>query len=343
VAFPLVKSLIEQEYDNFEIFVVADQCEKRDWDIQDKKLKIFYPEEKLNAKLKSIQYAIERFDRFFDNIIIFDPDNLAPRDFLEKINDFHQAGFEAVQCRRSAKNLDTVIACLDAAGEYYHNFVERIMPYLLGSSATIAGSGMSVKTQIFRDFLNSPEVTEKIDGVILGEDKMLQNFIVSSNKRISFQDKAILFDEKVTENQQVQKQRTRWINAYFQNIRAALKLLGSGLSRASINQLIFGINTIYPPLFLLVLGAMMMTILNVALTGFSWPLYMLVSGIIMFALNFILALVLLKAPEKVLRSILLVPVFMYNQVLSLLNIRKSRNDFLVTEKTKVMDIKDVEK
>ena len=277
-----------------------------------------------------------------DFTIIFDPDNVAPKNYLEQIDEFHKKDYLAVQSKRVPKNLDNYVACLDAAGEIYHNFVERMVPWKLGSSATIAGSGMSIKTTLYKEFLKSDDILNKIDGVILGEDKLLQNFLVLKNIKIGFQQSAILFDEKVTSNTQVQKQRTRWINAYFQNVRSAFRILFCGLEKRSFNQILFGFNTLYPPLFILTLSSMLILILNIIVGGNLYFSIILAIALISFGLNFILSLLINEAPQKVVRSIFFVPIFIGNQILSLVNLKKSKNEFLVTDKNRNVNVEELD-
>ena len=39
------------------------------------------------------------------------------------------AGFEVIQGKRVAKNLNTYVACLDALGEFYYNINTRFIPF----------------------------------------------------------------------------------------------------------------------------------------------------------------------------------------------------------------------
>lgn len=144
IALPLVDSLLKQAYPAYLIYIVADDCDVAGVNFSNPNVILLKPQQKLSSKVKSIIHAIENFRRTHDAVVIFDTDNLAKTDFLTVLNDYLNAGFKAVQGQRTAKNLDTVYACADATGEIYKNYVERYVPYVLGASATIAGSGMAV-------------------------------------------------------------------------------------------------------------------------------------------------------------------------------------------------------
>ena len=100
-------------------------------------------------------------------------------EFLENIKVGINAGYDCVQGERTAKNLDSVYACLDAAGEYYKNFTDRLAPFSIGSSAVIAGSGMSIAYDLYLGYLDSPGIREghQRGKKMLQEDKILQNFL----------------------------------------------------------------------------------------------------------------------------------------------------------------------
>ncbi len=342
ISIPLIKSLLNQEYPNLEIVAIADQCKvvKLPQElIEESRLKIIYPEKSLNSKVRAIDLGLQHISNKANTIVVFDPDNLVPNNFFKQLNTYFLAGYNAVQGRRVAKNLDTTMANLDAAGEFYKNYVDREMPFRLGSSATISGSGMAIKRSIFESYMQSPEIQSNFHGVILGEDKILHNHIVNQGHTIAYAWEAIIYDEKVEDAHQVERQRTRWINTYFQNTGAALKMLMNGLMRFSWNKVLFGLISISPPLFILMFAAFFMALINVFIN--PWVTASLVLAVFIFSVNFLLTLSLSKAPSSVSKSMLLVPMFIFAQIKSLLGLKKSKNDFLVTESKKVVHIEDV--
>src|SRR5688500_9857426 len=53
---PLVDSILKQTYPNFQVYVVADDCDVSDLNFPDKRITILRPEPSLNAKIRSIHY-----------------------------------------------------------------------------------------------------------------------------------------------------------------------------------------------------------------------------------------------------------------------------------------------
>jgi cellulose synthase/poly-beta-1,6-N-acetylglucosamine synthase-like glycosyltransferase len=324
----LIDSVLKQTYSNYHIYIIADDCDISRIYIESPNLTVLKPERILKSKVKSLKLATDNFVRDHEAVLVLDPDNLCKKDFLTEINKYFNAGYRAVQGKRTAKNLDTMYACLDATGEMYYNYTVKKVPFLLGSSCNIAGSGMAIETGLFKEYLESPSIRKSIDGVILAEDKMLQNNLVGKKLKIAFAQDAILYDEKVSRADAVVRQRTRWLKSYFQNVRDCFQLIIRGVGNFSTNQMLFGLFTIYPPLFLLVVSGLLMCIVNAIV---SMELVMIMAGSLgIFAGNFLLVLLLSKAPKQVWKTLWAVPFFIGCQLKAMLMFRLSKKDFLAT-------------
>lgn len=347
IAVPLVESLIKQDYPHFHIYLVADQCEG-DFPVQHERLTVHQPVKPLNSKVRSMRYGVEHGVREHSHAVIFDPDNLAPTHFLQRLNDYVAAGYPAVQGLRIAKNLDSTIACIDAAGEFYYNYTTRYVPWRLGSSTNIAGSGQAVRMDLFKAYLDTDEMDVDKHGVIAAEDKILQHQLVGQGYRIGCAHDARLYDEKISEGGQLERQRTRWLHAYFHHLPQALGVAVKGLFKADANRFLSGIYAAYPPMFLLVSGSVLLggfDLLGWIAFGawpWMWGILGLVTGVIIFGLNFMLALKLGGAPRQVFVAMLQVPKFVWRQFKALLQMGKAKKDFLVTQNKKVVRLEDVE-
>lgn len=346
IALPLAESLLSQDYSRFRVYLVADACPNpgTDWYdvLHDPRFTLLRPEDALGSKVASLRYARERFIRQHDTVVVFDPDNLAATDFLRRLEGVLQRGFSAVQGRRTAKNLDSAIAVADATGELYKNFIEREVPTRLGSSASIAGSGMAIRTSLFDEYLASPRIAGPLSrgAVIAAEDKILQNFLVSKGFRIPFCRSAILYDEKVETAEQVERQRTRWTYSYFENIPFASGQVLRGLIGLNRNRLLFGIYTLIPPIFLLLSGTMLLSGIML-LVEWPWALALLAAAAV-FVFNIAWSLYLNDAPPVVWQTLRGLPVFAWNQMRGVLRLGRARQDFLVTEKRRAMRLEDVQ-
>ena len=328
---PGVQSLLKQNYSNFEIYVMADECDISDYNLTDEKLSVFSPDPPLRLKAKSIIYAIEHFKRAHKYILIFDADNLAHPDFLKIINQYVHEGYTSIQGQRTAKNLDTMYACADATGEFYKNYIERYVPYLIGSSSVISGSGMAVEAELYKAYLASPEIQQGQHKwkKMLQEDKILQNFLLRRKEKISYAWDAVVYDEKVTSAEQVETQRSRWLYSYFQNLPNSSGLVLRGLLGLNYNQLLFGLITIAPPLFILLFSSFGMMVVA-AFVDLKLAA-MMFTGLAIFVLNIFFVLYLSKVPTEIWKALWGIPPFIWNQVTALFKMVDPDKNFKHTE------------
>ena len=341
IAQPLIQSLLLQRYKNYHIYFVADACEVSDWDLEDQRLTVLNPQPALNLKAKSIIHGMEHYIRPHDYTVVFDADNLAHPDFLEIINNYANQGFLAIQGQRTAKNLDTTMACADATGEFYKNYIDRYAPYLIGSSAVISGSGMAVRTDVYDAYLKSPEIEQgkHLWKKMLQEDKILQNNLLDQDIRIAYAWDAVVYDEKVTTEDAVETQRSRWLFSYFQNIPNSSRILMKGLTRLGWNQWLFGLVTIAPPMFLQLFAGVALAALGLLI----WPAWTIVLAVslLLFAGTVLWTLRLSDAPPAIWSTLWSMPTFVWRQIKGLLRMGNPNKNFKHTEHTRRVSIEEI--
>lgn len=341
IARPLVESLLRQTYPNLTVYFVADECPVFDFNISDPRFVALRPDSPLRLKAKSILYAIENFCRPHEFVAVFDADNLAHPQFLEEINRFASAGFKCIQGQRTAKNLDTTYAALDSMGEHYKNYIEREIPYRLGGSAVISGSGMATETELYKKYLASPEIEQGKHRWkrMLQEDKILQNFLLRGGERIAYARQAIVYDEKVETGEAVETQRSRWLFSYFQNLPNALGILRRGLLGMNFNQLYFGFVTLVLPMFIQ-LGLSVALAIPAFFLAPAWCWILLAANFV-FALNIFWVLYLSGASPKVWRAVWQVPRFVLRQFLGLFKMHDPNKHFKHTQHHKIVSVEEV--
>ncbi|MCU0337346.1 MAG: glycosyltransferase family 2 protein [Sediminibacterium sp.] len=340
IAVEQVNSLIAQLYPKqlFQIYVVADNCNNRPKFNETTEVTLIYPENALHSKIKSIKLAIEHFVRNHTHILVLDADNLLHKEVLMRLNNYLVQGFKAVQGQRTAKNLDTHIAALDSLSEYYYNVSQRWAPFTIGSSATIAGSGMVIDAPFFKRYV-STLLGENGNQIILAEDKLLQMMLVEENKRIAYCKEALIFDEKVREGAQVQRQRTRWLRSWFDHWGQAIGIAIRGLTKGNWNQLYFGLMLSVPPMVMLVAGLLLSLIAGILIN--SMVLFLSIIGLGFFFTGFVTALLIAPAPKIIWQSIPFIPVFVIRQILAILKIKASNKDFMATTHSQYLTIDEV--
>lgn len=328
---PLVDSILKQHYGQFKVYIVADDCDTSVWQFIDPRIRVLKPEPALHSKIKSIHYALSRFERKHDAVIILDADNLIHPAFLQVMNMYFQKGYKVVQADFKPKNTDTHYARMDAIGDMFNFFLEREAREWLNMSVAIWGSGVAIDLDLYQevqyaDFLG-------------GFDKKLQSHLVRRVKRIAFAPDAILYDEKITSGKSLENQRTRWISSYFKYFDESLKILWAGVKKASINLIYFSLVTLRPPLFLVVGFSIIVTIVNFFFFPFFFDAWLIILGL--FLLSFA-AIVVIKGKDiRFLRTFLLLPLFAFRQLLALLKVKKAKKSFMKTEHTQLVFIDDL--
>ena len=264
---------------------------------------------------------------------------MAHPDVLSRLDAFFANGYLAVQGRRGPKNLDSMYACLDALGEYYYNHTQRLVPYMMGSSAPIAGSGMAIDTDLYVEILHEIEEENKQQKVIVAEDKLLQGKLVDRGVRIGYDRDAVIFDEKITSGYQAERQRTRWLNSYFKHLKDSLGIVGKGIIKFDFNEFFFGLVITTPPIIIMAMYSLFFLAVDL-LIDYRLALAWTAAGCV-FICNFILAPLLHRPEKEIWKALPGIPAFMFNQILALFRLKRSNADFMVTEKTKMLYIDDI--
>ncbi len=310
----VVSSILGLNYDNYIVYIVADKCDISQLSFEDKRIILLKPSEVLASNTKSHHHALHNFIRAHDKVTIIDSDNLVDGDYLHQLNICFNKGFKAVQGIRLAKNLDTTYSCLDAARDIYYHFYDGRILFDIGSSATLSGSGMAFDTALYREFLMNNDV----EGA--GFDKVLQFYILSGKERIAFTEHAIVYDEKTSRSDQLVNQRSRWINTWFRYFKFGFIMVKKGLYNLNLNQFLFGVVLLRPPLFLFIIISGFCLFIDVIIDPVASLLW--VMAFLVFLAGFLIALFNSETDAKIYKSLKNIPSFMFLQVVSLF---KSRN------------------
>ncbi len=308
-----VNSLVALNHDKYLIYVVADKCDINDLHFGDPRVILLKPELVLASNTRSHLYAINNFKRQHNRIAIIDSDNLVHPEFLTELEKWFKKGFNAVQGVRAAKNLDTTLACLDAARDIYYHFYDGQVLFRLGSSATLSGSGMAFTTDLYRYFLQNHDV------VGAGFDKVLQFTLVKQNFRIAFAADAIVYDAKTSVSEQLINQRSRWIHTWFKYSKFGFTLLRHSLQSPNCNQFLFGLTLLRPPLFIFLILSLLFMIINFFINpgvALIWAV-----SIFCFLLSFAIAFKNSVVDPKIYKSLAGIPIFIFYQILSLMKIK----------------------
>lgn len=310
-----VQSALKLNYENYVVYVVADNCDISLLNFDHDRVVLLKPETVLRSNTKSHFYAIDRFERNHDIVTIIDSDNLVHPEYLNELNNHFSQGFEAVQGLREPKNLDTIYARLDAARDIYYHYFDCKLLFNCGSSATLSGSGMAFTIELYKECLQGKTI------IGAGFDKVLQAEIVLRDKRIAFAPLAIVYDEKTSHPEELVNQRSRWINTWFKYSKLGFRIVTTGVKNFSFNQILFGITLLRPPLFLFLVLSFLMMLANLRINAQVSMFWLL--GFSIFTLSFIIALLASNTDKRIYKSLIGIPKFILFQLISLTKIRRA--------------------
>lgn len=168
-----------------------------------------------STKAKALNVALNQTTGAFDFALILDADNVCAKDFLYKMNDVLQSGYQVVQGQRVAKNTDTEFALLDAISEGTNNHIFRKGHTALGLSCAIIGSGMAIDYTLFKAIM--PDIT-----AVGGFDKEMELQLLRKRIRFGYAESALVYDEKTSQLETLKNQRRRWLSAQLHYMKRYL-------------------------------------------------------------------------------------------------------------------------
>lgn len=329
----VVDSILKLNYKNYLVYIVADNCDVSELQFNDDRIIVLRPDEILASNTASHFYAISHFKRNHELLTIIDSDNLVQANYLHELNKWFDKGFLAVQGLRKAKNLNSTIAALDAARDMYYHFYDGEILFRLGSSATLSGSGMAFRTDLYIDTLKNNQVKGA------GFDKFLQYAIVNKGYRIAFAKDAILFDEKTSGSGQLVKQRSRWIYAWFKYFLNGFSLLKKGILNLNLNQFLFSLIILRPPLFIFLLLSVLCTIVNVFINPQIAIIWIL--ALICFITGFSISIIQKNTDRRIYRALSGIPMFIFYQISSLLRVRSANKISVATRHVHKKNVEEI--
>lgn len=275
---------------------------------------------------KAIKAALDRLPiQDYDILLVSDADNHMAPDFLSRINAAFAQGWRAVQGHRVAKNTDTSVAILDAISEEINNHIFRKASRVLGLSSATIGSGMAFEPTLMKTAMT-------IQQTMGGYDKELETNIVLMGHTIGYLEKAIIYDEKVSNRAVFENQRTRWVAAQWQFLKF---YFWPGITEIMAGKLASGFKVIQA-LFLpkiLLLGVLITSLCIGLATGqpVLWQVPLLLLLLLIGSLGISVPTYLWKWVSV--RELLLIPVMLLSFMRALFKMRKAFGRFLHTPHT----------
>ena len=308
-------------YDRFHTVVISDHMQPETNDkLRELPITLLTPVFEKSSKAKAMQYAMGQIKETYDYVVILDADNVVNSNFLEKLNEVCAMGHQAIQCHRCAKNSDNNIAVLDGISEEINNTIFRKAHNRIGLSSALIGSGMCFDYKWFKENVYKLSTA--------GEDREMEALLLMQGIYIHYEENIPVFDEKVSNKDNFQKQRQRWMTAQIQSLFRMLPYIPQAIKTKNINFIDKTIQqALIPRSMLIVLTftmAILMTFLSQVWCMKWWLLF------------FLICLSLYLATPKVLRTysmlsqVFSVPTLVWRMILNILKIDRKNTDFIHT-------------
>ncbi len=214
VIVSVANQALNQNYpkDKFEVIIIADSFEKETLDkLKQLPIHVIVVEFEESNKSRSLNRCMQEIGDDYDVAFVLDADNIMDVNVLQRMNVSFELGYLAVQGHRTAKNLNTNFAILDAISEEINNHIFRKAHRVLGISSALIGSGMGIDYGLYK------KVMFHVDSMGGCEDKEVELNIIKNKIPIHYLHDALIYDEKTQKSSAFVNQRRRWIACQFNN------------------------------------------------------------------------------------------------------------------------------
>ena len=323
VIYDSVDKFLNQDYptDKFQVVVISDHMtDDTNRLLRTLPITLLTPTFEKSSKAKAMQYAIETVGAGFDNVIVLDADNVVQPDFLKKLNILCNAGYEVIQCHRCAKNSKGDVAMLDGASEEINNTIFRKAHNRLGLSSALIGSGMCFTYDLFCKNVFQLSTA--------GEDREMEALLLRQGIFIKYAAEIHVFDEKVNNKDNFQRQRMRWMTAQVQSLFRQLPQIPSAIAHGNLNFVDKTIQQALIPrsilIVLLTLTAGFMTLIAPVWSTKWWILLAILAG------SLIIAIPSQLRSAALFGKVFAVPSLVCRMLKNLLHLDRKNTDFLHT-------------
>jgi cellulose synthase/poly-beta-1,6-N-acetylglucosamine synthase-like glycosyltransferase len=311
----------------FDVYVIADSFSPETLvKLQDEDINFFEVVFQKSTKAKSLNYALNHIEKSYDLAVVLDADNLMEKDFLMKINKAFGENIVAIQAHRVAKNINTDFALLDAISEEINNNVFRKGIRQVGFSASLIGSAMAFRYDVFK------EVMSEINAVG-GFDKQLELKLIKRRIKIHYLPDAYVYDEKIQNSEDFTTQRKRWLWAQFYYLRKDFFVsFWHFISKGNLDYFNKAFQFVQLPR-ILVLG--MLIIINMISLILGPPILTILWAVLLLlnVLGFLFAVPAEFYNFRTYKALFSLPLGFLNMLIALLTMRKAKKDFLHTKHT----------
>lgn len=328
VIIPSVKRFLEQDYPAalYHLVVISDHMQT----VTNEKLRqlpitLLTPTFEKSSKAKALQYAMsemakKELNSSYDYVVILDADNVVRPDFLQQLNASCLRGYKAIQCHRCAKNSNNDIAVLDGVSEEINNTIFRRAHNAVGLSSALIGSGMCFDYTWFKEHVGA------LSSAV--EDRELEALLLKQKIFIRYEESIPVFDEKVSSQDNFQRQRLRWMTGQIQSLVSMLPYIPKAIATGNLNYIDKTIQqALIPRSILLVLGTILSVVLSFVALPWSYKWWCL---LLLLCLSLIIAIPSQLRTQAVFGKVIVLPQLVWRMFLNIVKINRKNKDFIHT-------------
>ena len=317
-----VEQFLLQNYpkDHYTVAVISDHMQPETNErLRKLPITLLTPTFEKSSKAKAMQYAMNEVKGDFDNVVILDADNVVRSDFLSKLNILCSV-YDAIQCHRCAKNANNDVAVLDGASEESNNTIFRKAHNRLGLSSALIGSGMCFDYHLFKE--NVFKLTTA------GEDREMEALLLRQEVFIKYAPDIHVFDEKVSNQDNFQRQRMRWMTAQIQSLMSQLPQIPHAIIHGNLNFIDKTIQQALIPRSILIVLLIGICVLITILAPYWCEKWWFLLALLAFSL-------FIALPREIrfssFKKVLAIPGLVLRMLKNILHIDRKNTDFIHTE------------
>lgn len=328
-----VKSFLLQDYpkDLYRLCVISDHMDvTTNEQLAALPITLLQPTFENSSKAKALQYATSdirlQTSDIYDYVVILDADNIVAPDFLSRLSYIAHPDI-AIQCHRTSKNADNDIAVLDGLSEEINNRIFRQGHNRIGMSSALIGSGMCFDLSWFK-----ANVTKLNTAV---EDRELEALLMKQGIYIHYAEDIQVLDEKVSNSDNFQRQRLRWMTGQVQALFQMLPYIPRAIITGKINYIDKTIQqALIPRSILIVLTPILCIIATITSSIFLLPSTIFHLKwwftLVLFIIGLYIAIPSQLRTKVVLKKTAALPSLVWRMATNILHIKTSNKDFIHT-------------
>lgn len=304
--------------ERFEIIVIADNCSDHTAEIARRAgaAVMERKDPRHFGKGHALQWAFNELARpefLHDAYVILDADSVASPNLLEVVSRFLNDGWEAIQVHNAVLNPGkTWLTGLRFASFASYSYLRPLGRSNLGFTVKLQGNGMSLASSLLSRY--------PWRSTALGEDIDYSAELAINGIPVAFAPEAKIYSLMPSTIDQARPQLARWEHGRYQVIRRRVPhLLGTAVRKRSLWRAEAALDFLVPPLSILISLPVFFWMLDFWLfasgRGGSWsePMSVLWGAILTaLVMHMIAALLMVRAPLHIYRSLLFAPVYLAN-------------------------------